>query len=201
MGNRTSLTFSDCCQFEANNCLPVTWLALFNSQEFFVETKHENLEDDEDEEYEVAIYRTSHDSALKRIEQVINLLKGQTPVWAFLRPIELIKDELNLCSATEIIELDVTQFWAIDEAFQQKVPEAITTFNEMINGFTGDEKHDNLLLDQLVNRYSLGNGLSIVNMDSEERMFILIGTYWGDPVRGKLYSLEFFNKAYWTDRS
>jgi len=81
MGNRTSLTFSDCCQFEANNCLPVTWLALYNPQEFLVETRHENLEDDEDEGYDVALYRTSHNTALKRVEQVINLLKGKTPAW------------------------------------------------------------------------------------------------------------------------
>ena len=37
MGNRTHLFLGDYCEFEANNCLPVTWLALFDSQEFVIE--------------------------------------------------------------------------------------------------------------------------------------------------------------------
>jgi hypothetical protein len=39
MGNRTMLHLGNCCEFEANNCLPVTWLALFDPQEFAVETR------------------------------------------------------------------------------------------------------------------------------------------------------------------
>jgi hypothetical protein len=192
MGNRTAITFSDCCEFEANNCLPVTWLALFSSQEFVVEQQGED-----DGKYEVVLYRTSRDAALKRVEQVIASLKGQTPAWAFLRPIEILKDELNLCSSTEIIELDLTQFWAIDKSFQKKISDAVNAFHEMVKGFIGDSKHDIPLLDKLVKEYNLGIISSIANITTEERMFILIGTYWGNPEREYLYSTDYFNETYW----
>lgn len=196
MGNRTAITFSNCCEFEANNCLPVTWLALFNSQEFLVEKRHED-----NEEYDVALYRTNRDTALKQVDQVITSLKGQTPAWAFLRPIEILRDELNFCSSAEIIEIDATQFWAIDESFQQKTSNAAKAFHDMVNGFIGKPEHDISLLNRLANEYTLGTISSVSQIDPEERMFILIGTYWGNLEREKIYSIEYFNDGYWRSDS
>lgn len=196
MGNRTVLIFSNCCEFEANNCLPITWLALFRPQDFLIETRHED-----GEEYEVALYRTKRDTALKQVNQVVNSLKGRTPAWAFLRPIEILKDELTFCSSAEIIELNATQFWAIDESFQLKITNAATTFQEMVSNFIGNSEHDIPLVTQLANEYSMGTISSVTEIDSEERMFILIGTYWGDPEREKLYSFDYFGEKYWRSES
>jgi hypothetical protein len=196
MGNRMALTFSNCCEFEANDCLPITWLVLFSSQEFLIETRQED-----GEEYEVTLYRTNRDTALKRVNQVINSLKGRTPAWAFLQPIEILKDELNFCSSAELIELDATQFWVIDESFQRKIANAATAFQEIVGDFVGNSEHDIPLVTQLVNEYSLETISSITEIDSEERMFILIGTYWGDPEREKLYSFDYFGDKYWRSES
>ncbi len=192
MGNRTALIFDNCCEFEANNCLPITWLALFSPQEFLIETRHED-----GEEYEVALFRTSREAALQRVVQVITSLKGQTPAWAFLRPIEILKDELNFCSSVNLIELNATQFYAIDESFRNKISNAVAAFQEMVSRFIGNSEHDIPMVTQLVNDYLLGNISSVSEIDSEERMFILIGTYWGDPEREELYSFDYFSEDYW----
>lgn len=197
MGNRTSLIFGDYCEFEANNCLPVTWLSLFASHELLVEIRHGDLEESEGEEYEAALYQTSQANALERVEQAVISLKGRTPAWAFLRPLEIIRDELYLCSSTATIELDATQFWAISEAFQKNIAEAANAFQEMKAGFSGNEEHDISLLDRLVSSYNPGSISSIANMDPESRMFIMVGTYWGDPVREDLYSSDYFSEGYW----
>ena len=160
MGNRAQLAFGTCCEFEANNCVPVTWLALFESDEFLIERRVEepvqpvrksiqtpeprgfrklliaisrifkreitetskdriqSQEFHEPEEYDVAIYRTLQSKALKRVDLAISRLRGQTPVWAFLRPLEILRAELKLCAQDETIELDLTQFWAIGEPFK-----------------------------------------------------------------------------------
>ena len=39
MGHRTYLALGARCGFEANNCLPATWLALFDVREFALETR------------------------------------------------------------------------------------------------------------------------------------------------------------------
>jgi hypothetical protein len=190
VGNRTMLSFSSCCEFEANNCLPVTWLALFSPEDFVVETQRED-----DEEYSVAIYRTAQPTALQRAELAIDRLKGQTPAWAYLRPLEILRDELRSCPAIATIELDVTQFWAKDDAFRQKVIEGPAAFAILLDTITGDQQKDLAALDRLVDDYSIANISSVVDLDAEDRMFVLIGTYWGE--REDIYSLECFDEDYW----
>jgi len=196
MGNRTALSLGNCGEFEANNCLPVTWLALFATQEFLVETREEDSE-----KYDVAIYRTSQASALQRVTQTIGKLKGHTPAWSYLRPLEILKDELGHCLSDELINLDVTQLWVMDESFRQKVSRGISAFAEMLNRFTGDKEQDLAMLNQLVNDFSIAPISSVADLSAEEKMFLLIGTYWGDEDREALYSLEYFSEGYWSANS
>jgi hypothetical protein len=238
MGNRAQLAFGTCCEFEANSCVPVTWLALFASSEFSVERRVEELVPPaqkpterpspglfqrllialrstfrrdltetsgdetqsqalrEPEEYDVAIYRTSQTQALQRVESVISKLQGHTPVWAFLRLLEILRDELVRCPQ-EIIELDLTQFWAIDQVFEQRVAQAPDDFTRLLQGLTGEEGQDLVALDRLVSLYDRAQISSIADLNPKDRMFVLIGTYWGDPKREAMYSPEHFNEAYW----
>ena len=76
MGNRTYLTFGNYCQFDANNCLPITWLALFLPQDFFTEGHQED-----GEQYVIAFYQTSRELALQRLKEVINKIKSNLPVF------------------------------------------------------------------------------------------------------------------------
>ena len=243
MGTRTTLSFGAYCEFEANNCLPVTWLSLFDSRDLLVETRREEYrrmekpttkdwkegvlrrflsqvggffgrgttqqtaelsrsaaasqDSCEFEEYEVAIYRTAQATALQRVELAIDRLKGSSPAWAFLRPLEILRDELRHCPPGGVIELDVTQFWAMNETFKQRVTQAVAAFEKMLNELRGDEQ-DLVILDQLVNDYSLGQISSVAGLDPEDRMFVLIGTYWGDEEHEGMYTPEHFGEAYWT---
>lgn len=192
MGNRISLAYTDCCKFEANNCLPIPWLAFFAPEDLCIEIQHEG-----DKEYQTVHYRTDRTFALQHAERIILLLKGHTPAWRFLRPIETLRDELNACSS-EIVELDATAFWAIDESVQRKISNAIQAFHKTLNAFIGVAENDFCLLDALVREYTLFESPpSVEEMNAEERMWTLIGTYWGDSEKEKLFSPAYFDSAYW----
>jgi hypothetical protein len=191
MGNRTCLFFEGQCEFEANNCIPVTWLALFERQEFLIE-------EDKDEESVAAGYKTSQSKALQRLEQCINQLRVNPTIWQFFRPLEILRDELSLCSQETDVILDLTQFWAIDEVYQDRTQHAVNLFEDVINRFTGDKEEDLILLNQLVNQFGFGSISFLSDLSCEERMFILIGMYFGDPQKEEKYSLEYFNTSYWT---
>lgn len=197
MGNRTSLTFGTRCEFEANNCLPVTWLALFDEAEFLVESRPFEDEAEEDsEETEVAVYQTSPPTALKRVEIIIDKLKDRTPAWVYLRPLEILRDELKQCASDAVIELNVTELWGMNELFEQRVSQAPAAFNGMLNHLMGEEEQDSRLLTELVDHFNLGKVTSLAALDSESKMFVLIGSYWGEEE--DLYSLEYFDETYWT---
>ena len=115
MGNSTHLFLGDYCEFEANNCLPVTWLALFDTQEFIIERYQEDTE-----ETIATGYRTNQSKALKRVESTIEKLQGHTPVWGFLRPLEILQEELKRCPQDATLNLDLTQLWAVNECLQCK---------------------------------------------------------------------------------
>jgi hypothetical protein len=199
MGNRTYLTFGTRCEFDANNCLPVTWLALFEEPEFRVEMRRfeEGNEEDyeENEENEVAVYQTSQPIALKRADATIDKLKDHTPIWSYLRPLEILRNELKCCASDTVIELNVTELWAKDEIFEQRVSQAPAAFKEMLNSVTGEEEEDLRLLTELVNRFNIGKIASMVELDSDGKMFVLIGSYSGEEE--DLYSFGYFDKAYW----
>jgi len=191
VGNRTYLTFGRYCQFDANNCLPVTWLPLFDKSDFVVETEYEDSE-----EYEVAKFQTSQSFALERVYQAIDKL-SKYAVWEFLRPLEILRDELTHCSPDEGIELDVTQLWAMNEIFNHEVVHGAEAFSEMVQGLTGEEKQDVANLTELINKFSVGSISSIADLDALERMFVLFGTFEGVEEKEDLYSLEYFDQ-YWS---
>lgn len=196
MGIRTLLSYKDCCQFEANNCLPVTWLSLFSPQDFILETQQED-----GEEYKVAIFRTSRDEALRQADHAITILNGHTPTWSYLHPIEILKTELISCPSEGTIELDLTQFWQINEDYQQIVTASVTDFQKMVSMCSGNGNYDIPILTQLVNKYSLGKIPSIGELSAEDCMYLFFGTYWGDPEREELYSMDYFGDDYWKNGS
>jgi hypothetical protein len=183
-------------EFEANNCLPATWLALFEPKEYVIEREDED-EDEDDEEYVVVGYKTTALKASQRVKTVINQIKGQTPVWAFLKPLEILWDELALCSEEDVITLDLTQLWAIDESYEQKIQEAVWDFRKMLQQFNGSLEYDLSLLNQFIGAFALGPTLSVMDLSAEEKMFVMIGTYYGDEEHEDLYSLEYFGEEYW----
>lgn len=193
MGNRTRLSIGGRGEFEANNCLPVTWLALFDPRDFLVETHQEQQE----EEFEVALYRTSAGAALERVARAIGRLRGRTPAWAFLRPLEILRDELAYCAPDETVELNTMELWATSEASRRKVAQAPAAFARMLEALRGDTQRDLAALNELAGEYSLVNEVSVANLSGEERMLVLLGTYWGDAEREALYSLEYFGESYW----
>lgn len=233
MGNRTHLFLGNYCEFEADNCLPVTWLALFAPEEFLIEKYVEETAPEEQfdepsekskgfckllsdigqiftksapqqqkqrqppQESVAAGYRTSQPKAIQRVESVINRVKGHTPVWAFLRPLEILRDELMFCPENEPLNLDLTQLWAMNDTFNQKVKEVVADFYKMLDKLSGDEGQDLFALSRLVDDFAVGHISSVLDLTLEERMFVLIGTYWGSEERQDLYSLEYFSETYW----
>jgi hypothetical protein len=238
MGNRTCLVFDARCEFEANNCLPVTWLALFDTDEFLVEIRqfeHERPRQRETvvasrkgilaslcnllnlatrqpilesttlqpavevcwEDCEVAVFKTCSSTALERVERVIKRLRGQTPIWTFLRPLEILERELQKCSPDDSIELDVTQLWAMDNSITERVVQGPKFFAKMLASVSGEVEHDLALLDKFVTAFSLAREESVRDLDSEMKMFVLLGSYSGEESSGQPYPLEYFNDAYW----
>jgi hypothetical protein len=196
MGNRTYLTFGTRCEFDANNCLPVIWLALFEEPEFRIEMRRFEDQSEEDyEEDEVAVYQTSQLVALKRVDATIDKLKNHTPIWSYLRPLEILRDELEYCTSDTVIELNVTELWAKDEIFEQRVSQAPVAFKEMLDSLTGEAEADLRRLTELVNRFNIGKIVSIIELDSDSKMFVLIGSYSGEAE--DLYSFGYFDEAYW----
>jgi len=191
MGNRTSLVFESYCEFEANNCIPVTWLALFEPREFVIE-------EDKDEESVAAGYKTSQLQALKRLDKYINQLRINPTIWQFFRPLEVLKDELSQCPQETAVILDLTQFWVIDEVYQDRIKYAANLFEDVINRLTQNPKEDLTLLNQFVNQFCLGEISSLSDLSNEDRMFALIGMYFGDLAKEEKYTLDYFNTDYWT---
>ena len=192
MGNRTYLTFDNYCEFDANNCLPVTWLALFTPQDFLTEEREED-----DGKFIVILYRTTRELAIQRVEDAINKTKQNSAVWPYLRPLELLKNELELCPVKGKIELDATQLSQIDSTFEQKIIHAVSIFTSAINNFNGNEIFDTKALNQLIESFNPWGTSSISDLDPEEKINMLIGFYEGNPEHEKLYSFEYFNEDYW----
>lgn len=194
MGDRAVLSIDACCEFEANNCIPITWLALFGPDDFFVEKRREGSE-----EYAVTIYRTLRPAALQRVKLAINRLQGRTPAWAYLRPLEILRDELGRCPLDAFVELDATQFWAKGDTFKQRVIQGSNAFANMLDAMTGDKQQDLGILNSLVNDFSSARVSLVEALRPEDRVFVLIGTYYGE--REDLYSMDYFDEAFWTSPS
>jgi hypothetical protein len=239
MGNRTQLMLGTRCGFEANNCLPVTWLALFESQEFQIETRRfeyeqpsrqeagiapkrgilatlrrflrpvtgqESLErsglgtpavETFSEECQVAVFKTSQPAALERVQRAIDKLKDKTPIWTCLRPLEILQSELQRCSPEEIIELDMTQLWAMGTTIAERLTQGPGLFTEMLDHVRAAGEQDFAWLDKLVNDFMVARPVSVAKLDSEDKMFALIGSYESEDADRQPYPLEYFTDAYW----
>lgn len=199
MGNRTYLRFEDFSEFEANNCLPVTWLTLFDPSEFVIkEVKEMAEEDEEDGETSTVVgYQTSPEKALLRVNEVIKKYKGKTLAWFYLRPVEILQKEIEYCLGCPIISLDMTQFYFYHDTYQRVAMQAGDLVKDLLQKFDGSET-DVALLAELISKLSLGGIVSLSDLDPSEMTFLLVGTYYGDAEREEEeYSISFFEETYW----
>lgn len=191
MGNRAILQADSCFEIESNNCIPVTWFALFGEGEL-----HSEIVQDECEQYETVVYKTTAKRALARINSVIPSLEDKNPVWCFLRPIMILRDEISQCPTDHAITLDITQFWFHDERMQKHLKYAPRNFLQFVRGLTGDRSHDVALLDELISLYNLGHFSSLLDYPLDSLVFLLLGSFSGKGA--EKYSQEFFNEDFWS---
>lgn len=187
MGNQAYLFLGQSDEFEANNVIPVTWLTLFSSEDLIIESQSED-----GERHKIAKYRTTSSIALARLKQVIAFLKDKTFVWPFLRPIEILQEVITSCAIDGYVELDLTQFWEEDRT----IVDSISKFANFLDSIK-DMPSDVEQLQQLVAELSVNHISSIAQFDSETKMFIFIGTFYGSEELENLYSLEYFDDDYW----
>ena len=67
MGNRAYLTIGECCRFDANNVLPVTWLAPFDVADRVTEHRK-----DRGDEWYAHLFKVSRDTAIDRLDWAIS---------------------------------------------------------------------------------------------------------------------------------
>ena len=190
LGNRAILQVGSCFELESSNCIPVTWFALYGDGDLHLETVRDGYE-----QYETILYKTTAKRALARITSVVPNLEDKTPVWSFLRPIEILRDEIYQCPPDRTISLDVTQFWFHDERMQKQLKDAPRNFLQFVSGLTGNRSYDIALLDELMSLYNLARFSSVLDYPLDNLVFLLFGSFSG---RGEeKYSHEFFNEAFW----
>jgi hypothetical protein len=142
------------------------------------------------------VYKATAKRVLARIKSVIPSLEDKNPVWGFLRPIEILRDEISQCPTDLTITLDVTQFWFCDERMQKQLEDAPRNFVQFVSGLTGNSRHDVSLLDELISLYNLARFSSVLDYPLDSLVFLLFGSFSG---RGEeKYSHEFFNEAFWS---
>ena len=185
------LQIGSCFEIESSNCIPVTWFALFGEGDLYSETVR-----DECEQYTIIVYKAPVQRVLARIKSVITSLEDKDPVWRFLRPIEILRDEISQCPTDLAITLDVTQFWFYDERMQKQLEDAPRNFCQFVSSLTGNGSHDVGLLDELISLYNLARFSSVLDYPLDSLVFLLCGSFSG---RGEQkYSHEFFNEAFWS---
>jgi tetratricopeptide (TPR) repeat protein len=190
LGIRAYLTVDSCFQITSNNCIPVTWFALFRDGDLHPETVRDGYE-----QYETILYKTTAKRALTRIKSIVPSLEDKSPVWSFLRPIEILRDEISQCPTDSTITLDVTQFWFYDESMQQQLKDAPRNFSQFVSALTGNMSHDIALLDELISLYNLAQFSSMLNYPVDSLVFLLFGSLSG---RGEeKYSHEHFSEEFW----
>ncbi len=191
MGSRAILQASSSFEIESSNCIPVTWFALFGEGDLHSETVR-----DECEQYQSIVYKTTARQALARIKSVIPSLEDKNPVWSFLRPIEILRDEISQSPTDLVIVLDVTQFWFYDESMQKQLEDAPRNFLRFVSGLTGNRSHNVAQLDELVSLYNLARFSSVLDYPLDSLFLLLFGSFSG---RGEeKYSHEFFNEDFWS---
>ena len=198
MENRTRLFFGDLFEFEGNDCLPVTWLSLFDNDEYVVEISDESgergglvqrilsmfqpLQDtgplgsiNSQQITLAAGYRTSQPEALERVELYIKRIKYHSPAWTFLRPLEVLRDRLLDCPEEATIILDLTQFWATDQECERRSRDAVDEFAVMVNNLNGNAEHDLALFENLVQLYVCDDSIALKALSPEECAPLLVG--------------------------
>ena len=191
MGNRTSLTIGTESEIEANNCIPINWLALFGPDDFGIETLQEELE-----EYQVALFRSTVEQSRKRLGAAIQLLQGKTSVWRYLRPLGTLKELLASHDGDTQVILNATQIWAYDASMGRDLENANGNFTQFVDGITGEINKDLLSINHLIETYNLGTFSSIREIPTSSLINILFGTYFGR--NENQYSSEALNVEYWS---
>ena len=188
------LSLGDYCQFETSSCIPVTWLALFATGDWAVESRHRGPY-----EYTAVLYKTLRTEALQRVEAAIERATKYPSVWAYLRPLEVLRDELERCPPGARVELHATEVWEGSEAIRKQVRSGAADLAAMLEGLSGEGEENVASLSLLVDGLGYAAIRSLAELDAEARMLVLIGAYWGDPEREELYSRGCFSEDYWSE--
>jgi hypothetical protein len=194
MPNRTFLSFGSYCEFETTDALPINWLALFVPEEFISEPPAEAGASP------TVLFRTGQARALARAEATIRRARGRTPAWSYLRPLEILREELRRAGPSAVIELDVTQLAAQSASQTERLRRAPADFASMVDSLGRDPTKDLDAIDKLVASWSTRDG-RLQECSPDDLAFILLGAYWGDPDREDLYAMDYFDEKYWTVRS
>lgn len=191
MGNRAYLTLGSSGQFEANNCLPITWLALFNPSDFRQETR-----DFDGDLAEIVCFQTTAGQAQQNIQAILSKITLYPHILRYLWLLKLLYEELQQIPE-EIIELDVSEWVAINEQWATLMPTAPQLFQQLCTGFSGDEAQDLALLTQFVNQFKLDLPVqSLHQLNNEELSWLLVGFFEGEEALEEKYSPSFFKTSY-----
>lgn len=190
MGQYTYLYLGERCEIEAKNCLPISWLPLFAADNFSVVPSA--IAGDT---YLAYVLKTSAEEALHKAERAKARLLPFPHISRFLRPIEILITELQHRASADLVKLDATQLVQEDDVFAQRLQNGPRAFDEMLGAMTGDEGQDCSRLERFISTFKLSQIDSLRKMHSEDRMFLLFGTYWGDDE--SKYSSRFFDKSFW----
>lgn len=191
MGNRAYLTLGSSGQFEANNCLPITWLALFNPSGFRQETR-----DFDGDLAEIFCFQTTAGQAQQNIQAILPKITLYPHILRYLWLLKLLYEELQQIPE-EIVELDVSEWVAINEQWVTLMPTAPQLFQQLCEHFSGDEVQDLALLTQFVNQFKLDLPVQTLRqLNNEELSWLLVGFFEGDEELEEKYSPSFFGTAY-----
>jgi hypothetical protein len=193
MGHYTYLVFGDYATFEAKNCLPLPWLALFAPGDYTVDIQQED-----DVRIERQRFVTSHVLARQRVTSAIDSVRGKG-VSAYLRPLLVLDDVLSDGAPDAPVVLDGYELIAIGGDREERFRRGPARFARMLGSFTGDLQADLQAFNEVF--WGLPSWVpiteSVADMDPEERMFVLLGWYEGDPKREAIYSLDHFKADFW----
>ena len=186
MGNRTNLHIGWNTEIEANNLIPINWLPIFAPSDLEFE--------DWGEDGTLVSLVVNKETALTRLFQFGDFLKTYDSYKTFFRPLDIILAEIMSLKKDEMITLNISQFWNVDDRNANNTIVNLQHFSDII---VGDRQFDAPDIDVLINRFSMYKVKPVEKLSAADKMHVLFGTYWGDLDKEALYSTPYFGEGYW----
>ncbi|MEM9777188.1 MAG: hypothetical protein AAF902_21595 [Chloroflexota bacterium] len=186
MGHRTNLHIGWQTEIEANNLIPINWLPIFSPSDLEFE--------DWGEDGTLVSLVVKKETALARLFQFSDFLKAYDSYRKYFRPLDIILSEIMTIKPDDMITLNISQFWHVDESNANHVIVNLGHFSDII---VGDRQFDAPDIDVLINRFSMYKVKPVGQLSAADRMHVLFGTYWGDLGKESLYCPAYFGDGYW----